>query len=68
VNLGLWGTSNPNRVAVTTCADDSEPVVGYVREERQDRWMAEGDPAENLFSTPREAAEYAFINVWKIKG
>ena len=66
VTLGLWGTSNPKRVAVTSRADDPELIVGYVREVSQDRWRAEGDPAENLFSTPREAADFAFLHTWKI--
>jgi len=58
VIIGLWGTSNPKRVAVTQVADDPEQVVGYIWEVRhRDGWSAENDPEENLFSTPREAAE-----------
>jgi len=58
VAVGLWATSNPKHVAVTPRSVNPEQVVGYIWEVRhRDGWSAENDPEENLFSTPREAAE-----------
>lgn len=67
MTLGLWGTPDPERVAVTAKMEDPEAIIGFVREIHELRWAVEGDPNEYVFSTPREAAEYGYNTVWQIK-
>ena len=61
--LGLWGTNNPDRIAVSLSPDQPDQIIGHVREDRF-AWVAEGDPANIHFATPREAAEHGFRKLW----
>jgi len=63
--LGLWGTSNLKRVAVSVELHTPETVLGYVREVDELKWVAEGDPGNLRFNTPREAAEYGYATLWR---
>jgi hypothetical protein len=40
--LGLWGTSNLKRVAVSMELHTPNTVLGYVREVDEFQWVAEG--------------------------
>lgn len=63
--LGLWGTSDLQRVAVSLERGDPKTIIGYVREIGQLKWVAEGDPTNQHFDTPREAAEHGYTVVWR---
>jgi hypothetical protein len=63
--LGLWGTSNLKRVAVSMELHTPDPVLGYVHEVDEFRWVAEGDPRDQRFGTPREAAEHGYATLWR---
>ena len=63
--LGLRGTSNLKRVAVSMEFDTPKKVLGYVREVDECKWVAEGDPGNQRFDTPREAAEHGYALLWR---
>jgi hypothetical protein len=63
--LGLWGTSNLKRVAVSMELDTPKTVLGYIREIDEFKWVAEGDPGNQRFDTPREAAEHGYAILWR---
>jgi hypothetical protein len=63
--LGLWGTSDDKRIAVSRGFDRPEPVLGYVVELYDLCWAVEGDTEKRIFNTPREAADYGYSSVWK---
>jgi hypothetical protein len=63
--LGLWGSSNLNRVAVSLESNAPETVLGYVREVGDFKWAAEGDSEQRRFNTPREAAEHGYAILWR---
>jgi hypothetical protein len=63
--LGLWGTSNLKRVAVSMELHTPNTVLGYVREVDEFQWVAEGDPRHQRFGTPREAAEHGCATLWR---
>ena len=63
VNLGLWGTSDPNRVAVSSNREDPSRIVGYICITVNGGWVIEGDSTDRIFLTPRAVAR-AGINEW----
>jgi hypothetical protein len=63
--LGLWGTSDRSRVAVSQNQSDPEMIIGYVREVGPMEWVAEGDPKNRHFNTPGDAAHYGYAVVWR---
>ena len=56
--LGLWGTSDLKRVAVSLEPEKPKTIIGYVREVDWLTWVAEGDPMNRQVETPRQAAEH----------
>ena len=62
---GLRGTSNLRRVAVSVDLNAPTTVRGYVRQVDASKRMAEGDPGNQRFDTPREAAEYGHAILWR---
>jgi hypothetical protein len=55
--FGLWGTSDPDRVAVSVNRDDPSRVVGHVCLMTRGGWIIEGDVRNQVFPTAREAAQ-----------
>ena len=63
--LGLWGTSDLKRIAVSLELDKPKTIIGYVREVDPLRWVAEGDPNHRQFEAPRQAADHGYTVVWR---
>ena len=63
--LGLWGTSDLKRVMVSLEQDKPQTILGYVREVDGFKWVAEGDPQNRKFETPREAAQHGYALLWR---
>ena len=63
--LGLWGTSDLKRVMVSLEQHKPNTILGYVREVDGFRWIAEGDPQNRSFETPREAAQHDYALLWE---
>jgi hypothetical protein len=64
-DLGLWGTPDLKRVAISLQRDNPEPVLGYIREIGECEWVADGDPENRTFCTPRKAAEHGYALLWR---
>jgi hypothetical protein len=56
-SFGLWGTADPDRVAVSVNCDEPAPVIGYVCMTTGRDWIIEGDTTKQSFATPGEAAQ-----------
>jgi hypothetical protein len=65
LDLGLWGTQDLKRVAVSQHRNTPTPVIGYIRQRSECEWVAEGDPGNRTFDTPRKAAEYGYVFLWR---
>ena len=63
--LGLWGASDLKRVMVSPQQHKPNTILGYVREVDGFRWIAEGDPQNRSFETPREAAQHGYVLLWR---
>ena len=63
--LGLWGTSDFKRVMVSLEQGKPKTILGYVREVDGFKWVAESDPQNRPFETPREAAQYGYALLWR---
>jgi len=63
--LGLWGPFDLKRVMVILEQDKPKTIQGYVREVNGFKWIAEGDPQNRPFETPREAAQHGYALLWR---
>jgi hypothetical protein len=56
-NFSLWGTSDPERVAVSASLDEPSNIIGYVCLTARGYWIIDGDTTNKVFTTAREAAQ-----------
>ena len=59
------GTSDLKRVMGSLEQDKPRTILGYVREVDGFKWVAEGDPQNRPFETPREAAQHGYALLWR---
>jgi len=65
-DFGLWGTSDPDRAAVSANCDKPSHIVGYVCMTARGDWIIEGDPTNQVFATPREAAQVGLDHWFRV--
>ena len=61
--MGLWGTADQDRVAVSSNENNPNGILGYVRLNNGGYWTIEGDEQNRHYGSPHEAA-CAGIELW----